>query len=97
MTPLLILTTLLLPLTTLAAPLIQNVTFFTLIATRSASPIHFGSVHANETEIWIGKDSSGYCPGVEGLSCPDPSNDTSFYLSQGILSLGVQVPGGQEM
>ncbi|KXT18787.1 hypothetical protein AC579_8257 [Pseudocercospora musae] len=95
--PLTILLSLSLPSLSLSAPTIQTTSFFTLTAARSASPIHFGSVTANETGIWIGKTSSNYCPGVENQTCPDPSPYTEFTLNNGVLGLGVQVKGGQQI
>ena len=73
-------------------------TFFGLMALRSATPIHFGTVNANGGELWIGKGPSTYCPGQQGLNCSGvTTSQTTYSLSNGILSLGVQVTGGQLM
>jgi hypothetical protein len=72
--------------------------FFALMALRSATPIHFGAVQANRGELWIGKTPSTYCPGIEGLNCSDVvTTHTTYHLSDGVLSLGVKVEGGQRM
>ena len=67
---------------------------FGIMALRSASPIHFGSVHANDYNFWIGKNTTSYCPGEVVTNCPvDPQ--TNFAGGNVTLSLNVVVPGGQ--
>ena len=39
---------------------------FTLLAVRSASPIHFMPVQANDGQFWIGKDTTASCPSADG-------------------------------
>ncbi|EME42211.1 hypothetical protein DOTSEDRAFT_95543, partial [Dothistroma septosporum NZE10] len=79
---------------------------FYLLALRSASPIHFGTIDANASGLWIGKESADFCPNLPGLrnSCPN-STATVFGISQdglqsnttGNLYLEVIVPGGQQI
>ncbi|KAF2213450.1 hypothetical protein CERZMDRAFT_83623 [Cercospora zeae-maydis SCOH1-5] len=72
--------------------------FFSLMALRSATPIHFGPINANGGQLWIGKQPSTYCPGVQGLDCAGVNTTrTTFALSNGVLSLAVQVSGGQKV
>ncbi|USW55953.1 hypothetical protein Slin15195_G092720 [Septoria linicola] len=73
-------------------------TFFGLMALRSASRFHFGAIQANDGELWIGKSPSTYCPGQQGLNCSGVvTNHTTYQISNSILSLGVQVQGGQKI
>ncbi|KAL3428177.1 IgE-binding protein [Phlyctema vagabunda] len=67
---------------------------FSAIATRSGSPIHLSSIHANGGKFWIGKETASYCP-VDPSSCP-PGQDTAFSAGAGGLALDVVVPGGQQ-
>ncbi|PIA96179.1 hypothetical protein CB0940_10346 [Cercospora beticola] len=72
--------------------------FFSLMALRSATPIHFGGINANRGHLWIGKQPSTYCPGVQGLNCAGVNTTrTTFALSNGVLSLAVQVSEGQKV
>ena len=68
--------------------------YFGIMVSRSASPIHFGQVNANDREFWIGKDTASYCPLDSG--CP-AGNQTLFAASGGSLSLATVVPGGQQV
>ena len=71
--------------------------YFGLIAARSASPIHLREINANDFGLYIGKDTSSYCPEVDAGSCP-AGNVTEFAINDeaGSLSMGVVVPGGQQ-
>ncbi|KAL4898692.1 hypothetical protein BDV59DRAFT_197571 [Aspergillus ambiguus] len=69
---------------------------FTVMAARSASPIHFLSMNARGGHFWLGGKTSSYCPEqVEeiGGACP-PGKETAFF---GERSLAVEVPGGQQI
>lgn len=76
-----------------------SASYFSLLAVRSASPIHYGSIQANESGIWIGKENGAYCPPSLNITCPD--SDYTIYsgptVANGTLSLGVSVPGGQQV
>ncbi|KAK4626748.1 hypothetical protein CLAFUW4_05116 [Fulvia fulva] len=74
------------------------------LALRSASPIHFGSINANSGALYIGKNTTTYCPedsvaGSTGACTSANTNQTIFsYLNgQGTLSLSTMVPGGQQV
>ncbi|KAF3934018.1 hypothetical protein ABW19_dt0200844 [Dactylella cylindrospora] len=64
------------------------------LALRSASPIHFGNLNASNGKIWIGKDTSSYCP-LPPRSCP-PGKVTAFWIND-TVSMAVSVPGGQQL
>jgi hypothetical protein len=72
--------------------------YLELTSARSASPIHYQSVSASGLSIWLNKPTASYCPdSVKEIgSCP-PGNVTEFSLGDGILSMGVVVPGGQQV
>ncbi|KAL4929212.1 putative IgE binding protein [Aspergillus undulatus] len=65
---------------------------FTVMAARSASPIHFLQLNAAGQSFWLGGEPSTYCPLPSG--CP-PGNTTVF-AGNG-ASLSVVVPGGQQV
>jgi hypothetical protein len=69
--------------------------YFGLLAARSASPIHLQSINAAAQRLWIGRETSTYCPDVVE-KCP-PGDRTNFALSEdgGSMSMGAIVPGGQ--
>ncbi|KAK4498428.1 hypothetical protein PRZ48_011086 [Zasmidium cellare] len=79
-----------------------SASYFSLLAVRSASPIHYGTINANESGIWIGKDAGSYCPpsfAEQNITCPN-NGRTVFSgpsVANGSLSLGVSVPGGQQV
>ncbi|PGH10542.1 hypothetical protein AJ80_07488 [Polytolypa hystricis UAMH7299] len=66
---------------------------FTVMALRSASPIHFLPMQAAGRHFWLGGKPSTYCPVQVGDNCP-PGNHT---VISGLTSLSVLVPGGQRM
>lgn len=69
--------------------------YFSLTSARSGSPIHFQSVSASGQQLWLNKETASYCP--ENVdSCP-AGNATTFAGGEGTLSMGVVVPGGQQV
>jgi hypothetical protein len=73
--------------------------YFGVLAQRSASPIHFQPMNARGGNFFIGgKGPSSYCPveTVGAENCP-PGNTTTFAGGNQTLSLGVVVPGGQQV
>lgn len=58
---------------------------FSIIAARSASPVHLQSVVANGRGFWIGKETATYCPS-QVSQCP-PGDVTVLDYYQGGLSL----------
>ncbi|KAI5302814.1 hypothetical protein KEM56_000334 [Ascosphaera pollenicola] len=66
-----------------------------LMALRSASPIHFQALHAYQEGIWIGQPTQSYCPAqVSGCRTV---NETTFGVADGSTALNVEVPGGQQL
>src|SRR5262245_55632057 len=81
--------------TLVASTLAQG--YYTIMSTRSASPIHFATLQANGGKFYLGGTPSGYCPPEVGDVCKDyPGNTTVLAGGEGTLSLGVIVPGGQQ-
>jgi hypothetical protein len=73
--------------------------YFGVIAQRSASPIHFQPMNARGGRFYLGgKGPSSYCPEevVGPENCP-AGNVTTFAGGNQTLSLGVVVPGGQQV
>lgn len=73
--------------------------YFTVISQRSASPIHFQNMNARGGSFYLGgKGPSSYCPSevVGAENCP-PGDTTTFAGGDNTLSLGVVVPGGQQV
>ncbi|KAI9837660.1 MAG: hypothetical protein M1837_002920 [Sclerophora amabilis] len=66
---------------------------FVVTSSRSGSPIHLQPVTASDTSLWIGKETSSYCPNP-GAGCP-AGNVTVLASSGGGASLSVLAPGGQ--
>lgn len=72
--------------------------YFGLISVRSASPIHYQTLTASSQSIWLNKKTSSYCPeNIEELGGCPAGNVTSFAGGEGTLSMGVVVPGGQQV
>ncbi|KAL9612791.1 MAG: hypothetical protein Q9167_002626 [Letrouitia subvulpina] len=69
---------------------------FGLIALRSASPIHYGSIDASGYAFYIGKETVSYCPDQVGKDCP-PGKQTIISYFNGTASMDVLVPGGQRV
>jgi hypothetical protein len=68
------------------------------MATRSASPIHFRGLTARGGKFYLGGPGpTSYCPvEVVGAACP-PGNSTVLAGGDETLSMGVIVPGGQQV
>ena len=60
---------------------------FTLIAARSASPVHLQTVNANGRAFWIGKSTASYCPQPPVTHCP-AGTSTTLIAGHGAASLG---------
>lgn len=58
---------------------------FSIIAARSASPVHLQSVVANGQGFWIGKQTATYCP-PQVSPCP-PGDVTVLDYLDGSMSL----------
>ncbi|KAF2639923.1 putative IgE-binding protein [Massarina eburnea CBS 473.64] len=72
--------------------------YFGVLSSRSASPIHLLSLTANGGKFTLGGTPSSYCPPQVGETCDAyPGNQTILAGGQGSLSLGVIVPGGQQV
>lgn len=72
--------------------------YFGLTSARSASPIHYLSVEASGESLWLNKPTAAYCPeNIEELGACPPGNSTTFAGGEGTLSMGVVVPGGQQV
>jgi hypothetical protein len=81
-----------------AVPEVDN-GYFGVISSRSASPIHLLSLTARGGKFYLGGGPpSSYCPteSVGAENCP-PGNTTVFTGGDNTLSLGVIVPGGQQV
>lgn len=80
------------------APLPGAPSYFGVISARSASPIHLQSLTARGTKFYLGGGApSSYCPVEQvGDACP-PGNSTVLAGGDKTLSLGVVVPGGQQV
>lgn len=76
----------------------EGPSYFGVISARSASPIHLQSLTARGTKFYLGGGGpSSYCPVEQvGDACP-PGNTTVLAGGDKTLSLGVIVPGGQQV
>lgn len=72
--------------------------YFGVISARSASPIHLLPLTARGQKFYLGGPGpSSYCPVAQvGDACP-PGNTTVLAGGDKTLSLGVIVPGGQQV
>ncbi|KAF1835054.1 hypothetical protein BDW02DRAFT_588480 [Decorospora gaudefroyi] len=72
--------------------------YFEVISSRSASPIHLLSLQARGGKFYLGGGGpSSYCPtSIDPSACP-AGNTTVLAGGDGALSLGVVVPGGQQV
>ena len=82
-----------------AMPTARNTqaTKFTGLAIHSGSEIQYLSVNADQLSLWLGRDTSTYCPEQAGVNCPSSPPPTAFVHgadSDG-LSMSTTVPGGQ--
>lgn len=87
------LTALALPLLASAAPAPAANPPFTVMAARSASPIHYLQLNAAGQKFWLGGSTASYCPS-QVQNCP-PGNQTVF--APGGSALDTEVPGGQQV
>ncbi len=86
-----------LTLTALAATVCADGSYFNVISARSGSPVHLLPLTARGLKFYLGGGPpSSYCPSQVGSSCP-PGTSTTFIGGDGGLSLGVVVPGGQQV
>jgi hypothetical protein len=71
--------------------------YFSVISTRSGSPVHLLSLVARGQKFYIGGENppTSYCPPQVGDACPS-GNNTVLVGGHETLSLGVVVPGGQQ-
>jgi hypothetical protein len=67
---------------------------FTVIAARSASPIHLLSLNAAGQSFYLGGEPATYCPLPPSQGTCPPGNVTAFL---GLNNLDVLVPGGQTL
>jgi hypothetical protein len=72
--------------------------YFSVISARSASPVHLQSLTARGGKFYLGGGPpSAYCPVAQvGDACPS-GNTTVLAGGDKTLSMGVIVPGGQEV
>lgn len=86
------------PSATPAPPPATGPSYFGVISARSASPIHLQSLTARGGKFYLGGGPpSSYCPVEQvGSACP-PGNSTVLAGGDKTLSLGVIVPGGQQV
>lgn len=69
-----------------------------LTSARSASPIHYQSVSASGQSIWLNKPTASYCPdNIKDIGGCPAGNTTEFAGGDSTLSMGVVVPGGQQV
>lgn len=83
----------------LVAGALADAGYFGVIAARSASPIHLQSLTARNGKFYLGAgEPTTYCPAesIGAANCP-PGDYTVFAGGEGTLSLGVVVPGGQQV
>ena len=59
---------------------------FSLIASRSDSPIHLSAINANGESFWIGKKTASYCPADVVPHCP-AGKYTEFLAGNGGASM----------
>jgi hypothetical protein len=72
--------------------------YFGLTSARSASAIHYQTVSASGQSIWLNKKTASFCPeSVEDIGACPPGNFTTFAGGEDTLSMGVVVPGGQQV
>ncbi|KAF2819538.1 hypothetical protein CC86DRAFT_130994 [Ophiobolus disseminans] len=80
------------------SPTPEGPSYFGVISARSASPIHLRALTARGGKFYLGGPGpSSYCPVAQvGAACP-PGNETVLAGGYKTLSLGVIVPGGQQV
>lgn len=62
---------------TSSAPETTPTVAYSVIAARSASPIHLQGISAAGFRLWVGGSTAAYCPTSTGDNCP-PGNVTAF-------------------
>ncbi|KAL4802801.1 hypothetical protein BDV18DRAFT_61396 [Aspergillus unguis] len=87
----------LLPLLAAAAPTSNSAATeqpaaFTVLAARSASPIHYATLNARGQSFWLGGNTTSYCPLQSGC----PAGNTTVLAGNG-AALSTVVPGGQQI
>ncbi|KAF2477855.1 uncharacterized protein BDR25DRAFT_4618 [Lindgomyces ingoldianus] len=70
--------------------------YFGVMSARSGSNIHLLPLNAIGGKFFLGGSPSSYCPPEVGTACP-PGTSTVLAGGVGTLSLGVIVPGGQQV
>ncbi|KAH7081834.1 hypothetical protein BKA63DRAFT_220468 [Paraphoma chrysanthemicola] len=71
--------------------------YFGVMSARSASPVHLRPLVARGGKFYLGGETASYCPVAQvGSACP-PGNTTVLAGGETTLSLGVVVPGGQQV
>jgi hypothetical protein len=71
--------------------------YFSVISARSASPVHLLPLQARGGKFYLGGSTSSFCPeNIPASSCP-AGNTTVLVGGDKTLSMGVVVPGGQEV
>ncbi|KAF7934012.1 uncharacterized protein EAE97_008373 [Botrytis byssoidea] len=69
---------------------------FGLISIRSGTDLQNQAITANGGRLYIGKETSSYCPESVGSACPK-GNSTTFVSNGNTLGLNTEVPGGQQV
>ncbi|MBY8978546.1 hypothetical protein KHP62_22365, partial [Rhodobacteraceae bacterium NNCM2] len=67
---------------------------FGLISIRSGTDLQNQAIVANGGRLYIGKETSSYCPLATG--CP-AGTSTTFVAGESTISLNTEVPGGQQV
>ncbi|CAI6334643.1 unnamed protein product [Periconia digitata] len=73
--------------------------YFGVMSARSASPVHLLPLEANGGHFFLSGENSAHCPSELGeeVCAAYPGNGTVLAGGEGTLSLGVVVPGGQQI
>ena len=61
---------------------------FTVLAFRSASPIHLLPFAANGEHFWLGKDTQAYCPLQNTTLCPPGNTTVLEEFENGVAMVG---------
>ncbi|TGO63832.1 hypothetical protein BOTNAR_0095g00300 [Botryotinia narcissicola] len=69
---------------------------FGLISIRSGTNLQNQAITASGGRLWIGKDTSSYCPDTVVSNCPEGTS-TTFVSGGNALGLNTEVPGGQQV
>jgi len=72
--------------------------YFGVISVRSGSPIQYLPMNAGGGDIYLGGQADTYCPdSVQSAGGCPAGNDTNFAGGNNTISLGAEVPGGQQV